>query len=287
MNKDIEPIIKEKEFKYKVEHLKTLPTLPHLMMRFTQLAKDPHVSMSIFGDEVQKDQILTTKLLKLVNSAYYGFPGRISTVTQALVLLGLDALKGLIITSSVFDGLTPEAYPLWRHSLLVSLACRHICNQLNIPDTEEIAVAGLLHDIGKVILILEATENYRKVINEAVATETSLYLVEQKMMHFDHTDVGSWLCEKWTLPEKLHIPIKYHHNVDSSGVFFTRTSVLYVADTLIKALGAPAEQIIPIENIPDKIVSHLNLKEENLIKIAEKLIPENESIQKIGPGDIK
>ena len=91
-------------------------------------------SVTDLANTILKDYALTSKLLKLVNSAFYGFPGRISTVTHALVLLGHDALKGLIITSSIFENISPEAYPLWRHSVAVSLMSRAIASELSLPD---------------------------------------------------------------------------------------------------------------------------------------------------------
>lgn len=279
--------INKEEFRAKVEKLKNIPTLPHLMMKFSKMAKDPHISMAAFGEEVSKDQVLTTKLLKLVNSAYYGFPGRISTVTQALVLLGLEALKGLIITSSVFDGLTPEAYPLWRHSLLVSLACRHIGNFISFPDIEEVAVAGLLHDIGKVIMIIEAAEDYRHVTNEAFEKEKVLWLMEDEMLGFNHTNIGGWVCKKWTLPEKLSIAIEFHHHPENVKEHHTRTYIVSAADSVVKGLGAAAEKGAILENIPDCVQDELKLTREHLEELAEKIEPEIESLQALSPGDLK
>ena len=275
------------DFKQKVEDLKSLPTLPHLMMKFSAMAENPETSMTKFGDEVQKDQILTTKLLRLVNSAFYGFPGRIGTVTQAIVLLGLDALKGLIITSSVFDSLTPEAYPLWRHSMLVSLACRQIGTVLDYPDVEEIAVAGLLHDIGKVIFFLEAPEKYRKVIRYAVEHDTPMFIAEKELIGFNHNDIGKWVCDKWTLPEKLSIPITYHHNPEQAPAFKDRVLIVAAANTIIKGMGVSAEGEVIIDEISDLIQDELNLTPKHINDLVARIEPEIESLENIGPGDLK
>ena len=163
-------ILDKASFRKKVEKLSNLPTLPKLLQKFTMMINDPKISIKAFGKELSKDQVLTSRILKLVNSSFYGFPGRISTVTHALVLLGHDAIKGLIITSSIFENISPEAYQLWRHSVAVSLMSRAIASELSLPDVEEFAVAGLLHDIGKVILHIEASEEYREVIKHATNT---------------------------------------------------------------------------------------------------------------------
>lgn len=280
-------ITDRKAFRKKVESLKSLPTLPHLMMKFTQMSKDPKTSMAQFGKEIGKDQNITSKLLRLVNSAFYGFPGRISTVTQAVVILGIDALKGLIVTSGVFDGLTPEAYPLWRHSMLVSLTCRYLGKLIDLNDIEEIIVAGLLHDIGKVVMILEAPEDYRKVIKNAEESKLPLWQIEEEMLGFSHADIGKWLCEKWTLPEKLAEPIACHHTLQNSIIYKERTYVVILANTIVKALGAPSEQNIPLEDLPESITSHFNLDKRNIALLIEKLEPEVEALKYLAPKDLK
>ncbi|EKD29022.1 MAG: metal dependent phosphohydrolase [uncultured bacterium] len=286
MNNPNNIIINKDEFRRKVEKLTTLPMLPHLMMKFTQMAKDPHTSMSAFSEEVSKDHTLTSKLLRLVNSAFYGFPGRISTVTQALVLLGIDALKGLIVTSNVFDGLTPEAYPLWRHSLLVSLTARQICLIHSIPDVEECAVAGLLHDIGKVILFLETPNEYRLVIQKAKEENVPIFKMEREIMGFDHAEIGEWICKKWTLPAKLAYPIGFHHNPVLAQEYKTRTNVVALANAIVKGIGASAEEGISLENLPECVENDIKLNSEQLNKIIEKVEPEIENLKNIGPSDL-
>jgi HD-like signal output (HDOD) protein len=160
-------VLDKSAFRKRIERISNLPTLPNLLQKFNEMIKDPKISMDTLGKELSKDQVITSKLLKLVNSAFYGFPGRISTISHALVLLGYDALKGLIITSSIFENLSPTAYPLWRHSIAVSLTSRKIATKLSLQDREEFAVAGLLHDIGKVILHMEAPQEYRAVVDYA------------------------------------------------------------------------------------------------------------------------
>ena len=230
-------VLDKSAFRKRIERISNLPTLPKLLQKFNEMIKDPKISMDILGKELSKDQVITSKLLKLVNSAFYGFPGRISTITHALVLLGYDALKGLIITSSIFENLSPEAYPLWRHSIAVSLASRTIAAKLSLQDREEFAVAGLLHDIGKVILHMEAPEEYRAVVDYARSSGQSLYMTESKMLGFDHATIGLWICEKWTLPAKLAIPIGYHHMVNKAQDHKKRVAVVALADIVVRGMG--------------------------------------------------
>jgi len=279
-------ILDKASFRKKVEKLSNLPTLPILLQKFTMMIKNPKISMDDFGKELSKDQALTSKILKLVNSAFYGFPGRISTVTHALVLLGHDALKGLIITSSIFEDISPEAYPLWRHSVAVSLTSRAIASELSLPDVEEFAVAGLLHDIGKVILHIEASEEYREVIKHANSTEQPIWKTESEIMGFDHASIGLWVSEEWTLPKKLSVPIGYHHKPGIPKEHEMRVAVVALADIIVRGLGSGAEDDLPLQ-VPDPVLEEVPLTLEQLHVLIENIEPEIESLQQLVPEDMQ
>jgi len=280
-------ILDKTSFRQRVEQLSNLPTLPNLLKKFNKMISNPNVSMEAFGKELGKDQALTSKLLKLVNSSFYGFPGRISTITHALVLLGNDALKGLIITSNIFENISPEAYPLWRHSIAVSLASRAIARELSLPDIEEFAVAGLLHDIGKVILHIEAPEEYRTVINHSHTTEHPIWQAETEMLGFDHATIGLWICEDWTLPAKLAFPIGYHHKPSRSKEHTIRVAVVALSDILVRGMGGGAEHDLPIEVTDPILEEQVPLTLEQLHKLVEEIEPEIDSLQDLIPKDMK
>ncbi|MDX1778508.1 MAG: HDOD domain-containing protein [Thermodesulfobacteriota bacterium] len=280
-------VIDKAAFRERVERISNLPTLPNLLEKFNEMIKDPSVSMDTLGRELSKDQVITSKLLKLVNSAFYGFPGRISTLTHALVLLGYDALKGLIITSSIFENLSPDAYPLWRHSIAVSLASRIIATKLSFQDREEFAVAGLLHDIGKVILHIEAPEEYRAVINHAKTGGKPLWMAESEILGFDHATIGLWICKEWTLPEKLATPIGYHHTPSDAAEHTKRVAVVSLADILVRGMGSGAEDDLPLEPADPFIEKELPLTTQLLEQLVEKIETEIESVKDLVPEDVQ
>ena len=280
-------VIDKAAFRERVERISNLPTLPNLLEKFNEMIKDPSVSMDTLGRELSKDQVITSKLLKLVNSAFYGFPGRISTLTHALVLLGYDALKGLIITSSIFENLSPDAYPLWRHSIAVSLASRIIATKLSFQDREEFAVAGLLHDIGKVILHIEAPKEYRTVINHAKTSGKPLWMAESEILGFDHATIGLWICKEWTLPEKLATPIGYHHTPSDASEHTKRVAVVSLADIMVRGMGSGAEDDLPLEPADPFIEKELPLTTQLLEELVEKIETEIESVKDLVPEDVQ
>ena len=280
-------VLDKSAFRKRIERISNLPTLPNLLQKFNEMIKDPKISMDTLGRELSQDQVITSKLLKLVNSAFYGFPGRISTISHALVLLGYDALKGLIITSSIFENLSPTAYPLWRHSIAVSLASRKIATKLSLQDREEFAVAGLLHDIGKVILHMEAPQEYRAVVDCSQSSGQPLWMTEAEMLGFDHATIGLWICEEWTLPAKLAIPIGYHHMVNKAQDHKKRVAVVALADTVVRGMGSGAEGDLFLEETDPLIEAQLPLTGGLLENLVEEIEPEIESIKDLVPEDMQ
>jgi putative nucleotidyltransferase with HDIG domain len=280
-------VIDKAAFRERVERISNLPTLPNLLEKFNEMIQDPSVSMDTLGRELSKDQVITSKLLKLVNSAFYGFPGRISTLTHALVLLGYDALKGLIITSSIFENLSPDAYPLWRHSIAVSLASRTIATKLSLQDREEYAVAGLLHDIGKVILHIEAPQEYGAVINHAHTSGQSLWMAESEILGFNHATIGLWICKEWTLPAKLATPIGYHHIPSDATEHTKRVAVVSLADIMVRGMGSGAEDDLPLEPADPFIAKQIPLTTQLLEELVEKIEMEIEGVTDLVPEDVQ
>jgi len=135
--------------------VKDLPTLPGVLEEVAVLIENPNTSTDQISKAISKDQVLSAKVLKMVNSPIYGFPGRIGTIQHALVLLGFSVIKGIIISTSVFDVMNANMKGLWEHSIACALASSTIARAIECKDPEEYAVAGLLHDIGKVVAAVQ------------------------------------------------------------------------------------------------------------------------------------
>ena len=221
----------------KVAGLNNLPTLPSVVRNLSRLVEDQKSSAADIGELIAKDQVISAKILRLVNSPAYGFPGRISSITHALVLLGFNVVKGLVLGTTVFDSFGDKAKKLWEHSLGCAFMSRRIAKELNIQDVEEVMIAGLLHDLGKAVISFLAPTEFARILEIAEEDHCHIAVVEREFFGVDHAMVASWVCEQWHLPERLREAISLHHRPDSAKKGGLVTSVVHVADILSRGMG--------------------------------------------------
>lgn len=221
----------------KLRQQKALPTLPGIVSKLTQMVADPKVSADRIGQIIAKDHILAAKILKLVNSAFYGFPGRISTVSNAVILLGFNVIRSLILSASIFETMEKSLVGLWEHSLGCAALSNVIARRIGLNDPEEVSTAGLLHDIGKVVIRENLGEDISMVDEILLQKPMSLYAAEREILKTDHAEVGKRLGRRWNLPDMLTEPIAYHHEPKKSKIHYRVSAVVHVADVLIRARG--------------------------------------------------
>ncbi len=219
-----------------IETLMNLPTLPGVVQVITTMVDDERINAQQVGEVIARDQVLSAKVLRLVNSPFYGFPGRISTVSHAIVLLGFNVIKGLLLSTAVFDNLSVEMRGLWEHSLGSAVLSRVLAKEKGLRDPEEVMVAGLLHDIGKVILSFVAKDDYFQVMHVARERHTHVLNVEHEVFGFTHTAVAGWLAERWSLPQRLSDCMRYHHRPEASKDHYETVAVVQLADAIARAL---------------------------------------------------
>ena len=226
-----------------VRQVRDLPSLPTSVTRVMQLTNDPKAGLSDVAQALASDQGLAARVLKLANSAYYGSSRRIGTVSEAVVILGMRTTRNLTLATSCQDMLEREVQgyflprgALWRHSLACAAAAQNLAKRANFRGTEEAFVAGLLHDIGKVVMSAYLKAEFAQVLTRVAKGKLTFSDAEREALGFDHAEVGARLLERWNLPAALVTAVRHHH-VPSQVPENLLAALVHVADTICLTLG--------------------------------------------------
>lgn len=201
----------------KLESLTELPTIPTFMTQVLSALDNPNLSAPQLANLIERDQALTAKVLRVANSPFYGFARRISTIDLAVVILGVNALKEIVmslIVQKFFSRLKVSLFDIksfWNYSVFCGAAARLIARKMGYRLAGEAFVAGLTHDIGLLILIENFRKNFGEIRKLQYERKISLPEAEFAVLQCTHSDIGSWIAEKWNLPDKLCTAIHNHH----------------------------------------------------------------------------
>lgn len=220
--------------------LNALATLPEVTAKIIQTVEDPRSSAAELHKIVSHDPALVTRILKVVNSAFYGLPGQIASVERAIVLLGLNAVKNIAVAASLgqmFRGVKLcEGYTardLWTHCIGVAVVARELARQAKLSLTEEAFLAGMIHDIGILVSLQTWPEQLRTVCEQAKNSTEAFTQIEQQVIGVDHEALGSALAERWQFPKSCQLVAGSHHRPSTGGEGSrTLVGLVYIADTL-------------------------------------------------------
>lgn len=232
-----------------LEKLNDIPTLPVVATRVTELINDPNSSSADIADVLKKDQVLTAKVLKLINSPYYGIPGEVTDIKRALAYLGFNTLAQLVLSVSVISMFTESKnarfslQDFWKHALGTAVASEIIAKKIEYPKPEECFTCGLLHDIGKIVLYKIAPNEFNRVVELTEKEKISFRAAEQKLEVPSHGYLGDYIADKWRLPLVIRSSIRYHHT-DVNEMDTILDSVKRAVQTV-----ALANQLVVKENI--------------------------------------
>lgn len=274
------------QIRKKVESLQQLPTLPSVLQHILVLTRSPKTSASDVGEIISRDPALTGKILKLVNSAFYGFPRQIKTVTHAIVVLGFKQVRNVALTASVFDALKGKkgkdhlkVPALWEHALGCAVSARAVARSLGSAGLEDVFVGGLLHDIGKIVFDTFLHEYYSEVLEYQHKNEALLSVSERTVLGIGHERVGYWLSQKWNLPPSLSAAINFHHNPDAARTDRPMVMFVHFGDILARCLniGNGGDNRVP--QISPVVWKELKLNYTIVDKCMEEAL---ESMKKVG-----
>ena len=228
--------------------VRDVPTLPVIYQHLFQMMQDPDVSVPHVSDLIAQDQALSTKILHLVNSAFYGHGKQITTISRAVVILGFRAVRSAALAISVFDYFKDEGegsginmQDFWVHSIATASTCKVLGELANLPQQEEAFVVGLLHDVGKLIEKRYFAHDFDDLYRAAQEQHLSWYAGEKMLFQINHATIGKAVFRAWDFPANVVDGIHYHHDPEKAGTVPQLAALVHVADymTYQMRLGSP------------------------------------------------
>ncbi|MGA7800543.1 MAG: HDOD domain-containing protein [Gammaproteobacteria bacterium] len=211
---------------------------PDICVRLLELVEAPDTSAGDIGSVLTQDPNLTARLLRIVNSSYYNFPSRIDTVSRAVTVVGIRELYSLVLAVSavqVFTRIPAQLVNMdtfWRHSIYCGLIARGLARRLRILHPERLFIAGLLHDIGSLLIYQRVPERARDLLLTAEGDEQILYEAEVKTLGFSHADLGGLMMELWKLPVPLQEAVRFHHSPADADEGKLEAAIVHIAEVL-------------------------------------------------------
>jgi HD-like signal output (HDOD) protein len=226
----------------RIQSIIQLPALPAIAMEVVEMVDNPTTSASKLGKVISTDQALTAKVLKIANSPFYGFPRKISTVDFAIIVLGYDALKEIVISISLISSLQKksdlhfDAKAFWDHSIVCGVLARRLARDLNYRISGEVFVGGLLHDMGISVMHMYFRSEFRRIVEIARESDLSFLEAEESVLGVTHADIGGWLAERWNLPDHLVEAIANHHAPANARKNPDLVALIHCADALARQI---------------------------------------------------
>ncbi len=260
----------------KVEKISSLPTV---FVKISELINDPTSTSSDIAHVIEVDQALTSRLLQLANSAFYGMPGKVNTISRAVTIIGFKQLQELVLAISVRDQFAQigENSPLnmtsfWQHSIGCGVAARVLATFQGTPNPDSFFVAGFLHDLGRLVLLEHYPQKYLEVIEKAKDTDCFLHEVELEVFGFTHADVGGALIKNWQLPDFLFEAVNYHHSPEVLSKVNEYVAFIHIANIITHAcqLGFSGNEFVP--PLSQQIWEESKLKVSALEPVVNKVI---------------
>ena len=240
----------------------SIPTLPEVVMRVTQMMQDPDSGAAEVGAVVSEDAPIAAKVLRIANSSFYGLRGECMSTEHACTVVGMRVLKNIVTQAAVIscfehveDTETFRVQDLWGHASMTGHLCSKLAekaNNIGMVEPTELYVCGLLHDVGKVVLLDGLKKRYLRLVQRAHDQGVPQHKVERDILGFDHTDVGVLVCTRWDLPEQITRAIQYHHGPRRVVAVDPVVSIVAHANLLAHAILDNEEGVEDVEAIFDE-----------------------------------
>ncbi len=236
-----------------IDRTSTVYSLPLFYERLNEAINHPRTSIDDIAKIITEDQGLTARLLRLANSPMFGYFGKVDSISKAVTIIGTQQLRDLALAASVmgvFKGIPEELMSMatfWRHSIGCGIIARALATWRREVNVERFFVAGMLHDIGQLIIATILGDLVRTMIEETQSEEALYFDIELKRLGFDHAEAGGALLKEWKIPANIADPVTYHHRPSRAEQFPLETSLIHLADIICQAfeLGQSCERFVP------------------------------------------
>ena len=268
-----------------------LPSFPQVAIKLLEASKDENKSLTDLSKILETDPGISVRVLEIVNSAMYGLGRKITTLSDAVVYLGLDEIKKLALGMTVFEKMFKsgknrqfDRLLFWRHSLATAVLSMELAKATGYPDPEEAYIAGLLHDIGKILLDIKGKINYDDFIQEIKGSTDLIIEKERESIGLGHDDIGAFFCYIWKLPEKLVKAVKYHHqpfeHLNLAEDDMLLISIVSLANFLCWTQGIGSLNIVRPPVLSPEVEKSIDLDKIDVIQCISNMNLEIESISK-------
>lgn len=265
---------------------------PEVFIRVSRMVEDPKCSGAALAQTISRDPALTARLLRLANSPFYGFPSRIETIERALTVIGTRALRDLVLAACAAGMFVrmpiSDMQAFWRHSLMSGLTSRLLGMRCGVREPEALFAAGLLHDVGQLIILAKLPEMGRETRLRARDSGLPLHALERAVLGFDHAEVGGELLRQWRLPQTLWEPVACHHRPASAARESLAAAIIHIADILAHELpdaSSPAalEELLTgiAPHVEAPLLERLQLDAGSLAALREELLRQWVSLEEI------
>jgi len=261
----------EQQILKQLNTIKDIPTLPTIVFELNQHLENPETSIATVCETIERDQAMALRILKLVNSAFYGFKSKVSDIKNAVVLLGFNAVRNAIVSVSVIKALPKNALfqdfemdAFWKHSLAVAVTSKNIAQKANGESPDNCFVGGLLHDVGKVIMAQYFRDLFVKVWTYMQQECLSFYEAEQHELPIDHARIGAYLAQRWALPQGLIDAIRWHQDFQPEIPNAKFVMNIYLANILVNSYDENPDCEIDMAALHPKAVKFLMEQMEDI-----------------------
>lgn len=236
-----------------IDRTSTVYSLPLFYEKLNEAINHPRTSVNDIAAIITEDQGLTVRLLRLANSPMFGWFGKVDSINRAVTIIGTQQLRDLALAASVmgvFKGIPPELMDMtgfWRHSIACGIVARTLAVWRRETNVERFFVAGMLHDVGQLIMAATVPDLVRRIIEESREKQELFFDIERKCLNFDHADAGGALLRSWKIPANIIDPVEFHHRPGRAEQYPLETALVHFSDIICQAMeyGRNGEWCVP------------------------------------------